>query len=185
VSPTEIVDEIFRVYRERGHRCYGENVTELQHALQCAAFAREAGESPEVVAASLLHDFGHLLHDHGEDVADRGIDTRHERLGAARLSRWFDEKVVEPVRLHAASKRYLCWKEPDYHDALSEASRKSLALQGGPMKDSEAARFETDRHFDAAIRVRRLDDRGKIPDMKTPDLEDFRPLLEALATIRG
>src|SRR6185436_6725434 len=80
--------------------------------LQCATFAQQEGEPAEVVAACLLHDFGHLLHDLGEDIADHGVDARHERLGANKLSKWFGTGVVEPVRLHAESKRYLCWKEP-------------------------------------------------------------------------
>ncbi|KAB2660520.1 MAG: HD domain-containing protein [Verrucomicrobia bacterium] len=185
MKPSVVVDEIFRVFRERGHRNYGENVTELQHALQSATFARESGGSPEVVAACLLHDYGHLLHDLGEDIADQGVDARHEHIGANKLSDWFGEAVVEPIRLHAASKRYLCWKEPGYLGGLSPASRKSLALQGGPMNDAEAAEFEAGVHRDPAVWVRRHDDAGKIPGMETPDLEAFRPLLESLViTVR-
>ena len=161
MSASAIVDEICRVFAERGHRSYGEHVTELQHALQCATFAEQAGEPPAVVAACLLHDYGHLLHDLGEDIADQGVDARHERIGANRLQEWFPAEVVEPVRLHAASKRYLCWKEAGYYDGLSEASRKSLALQGGPMNDTEAAEFELGAHYDFAVRVRRYDDRGR------------------------
>ena len=185
MKPSEIVDEIFATYRDRGHRSYGENVTELQHALQCATFAQANSEPPEIVAASLLHDYGHLLHDLGEDVADRGVDARHERIGANRLADWFPAAVVEPVRLHAASKRYLCWKESDYWAGLSEASRKSLALQGGPMTDVEAARFEAGAHFESCVRVRRYDDQGKVPDMQTPALDSYRPLLESLVTHRA
>lgn len=184
MSASAIVVEIFRVFAERGQRSYGEHVTERQHALQCATFAERAGEPPAVVAACLLHDYGHLLHDLGENIADQGVDARHERIGANRLESWFPAEVVEPVRLHAASKRYLCWKEAGYHDALSDASRKSLALQGGPMNDTEAAAFERGEHYDFAVRVRRFDDQGKVPDMVTPDFEHFRPLLESLVRAR-
>jgi predicted HD phosphohydrolase len=55
---------------------------------------------------------------------------------------------------------------------------KSLHLQGGPMTDAEAREFESRPYFDTAIRVRRYDDMGKVADMKTPDLESFRPLLK-------
>jgi [1-hydroxy-2-(trimethylamino)ethyl]phosphonate dioxygenase len=180
MKPTEIVDEIFRVFRERGHRSYGEHVTETQHALQCATFAQRAGEPPEVIAACLLHDYGHLLHDLGEDIADRGIDTRHEHVGSNRLEKWFGPDVVAPIRMHADSKRYLCWREADYFGGLSAASVQSLALQGGPMAEPEARQFEQHPHFEPAIRVRRYDDEGKVPDMITPDFNDFRPLLESL-----
>jgi predicted HD phosphohydrolase len=67
-------------------------------------------------------------------------------------------------------------KEPDYPDGLSEASRKSLHLQGGPMDETETVAFETEPHFELAVRVGRCDDMGKVPDMRTPSLDDFVPL---------
>ena len=179
MTPPEVVNEIFQVFRERGHRAYGEGVTELQHALQCATFARQDGEEEAIIAACLLHDYGHLLHDLGEDIADKGVDSRHEHVGANRLSKWFIPAVVEPIRLHASAKRYLCWKEPAYFSGLSDASRKSLALQGGPMTTAEALEFEQHPHFDRAVRMRRYDDRGKVTDMVTPPIEEFQALLES------
>lgn len=176
----EIIHGILAVYRERGHRAYGEDVTELQHGLQCATLAQREGQSPEVIVASLLHDFGHLLHDLGEDIALKGVDARHEQVGANRLSAWFGPEVVEPIRLHAASKRYLCWKEPGYRAGLSDASIRSLELQGGVMTDAEAAEFEAGPHYERAVLVRRYDDRGKDPHMVTPDMESFRPLMASL-----
>lgn len=174
----QIIDQIIATFRERGHRQYGEDVTESQHALQCATFARQNGESQAIVAACLLHDYGHLVHDLGEDIADLGVDAQHETLGANRLAQWFTADVVEPVRLHVAAKRYLCWKDPGYNDGLSEASQQSLRLQGGPMTDDEGIAFEKNPHFENAIRLRRYDDMGKLPEMQTPDFEDFRTDLE-------
>ncbi|MBL9174619.1 MAG: HD domain-containing protein [Verrucomicrobiales bacterium] len=185
MNPADIVSEILDVYRQRGHRHYGENVTEEQHALQCATLAHESGEPPDIVVSCLLHDYGHLLHDLGEDVADHGVDARHEQVGANRLEPFFAPEVVEPIRLHAESKRYLCWKENTYLDGLSEASRKSLALQGGPMSDAEARAFEHHPHFERAIRVRRYDDRGKVAGMETPGLDAFRHVLESLVVPRS
>lgn len=179
-TPSLIVDEILLRFRERGHRLYGEDVTELQHALQSATFAQRAGEPDTLVAACLLHDYGHLLHDLGEDIADHGVDARHEDIGADFLSRHFPEDIVEPARLHVEAKRYLCRVEPAYLAGLSEASRLSLELQGGPMTDDEARAFERHPHHAAALRLRRYDDLGKEPDMRTDDVEAFRPLLESL-----
>ena len=135
----EIVSQIFALFHDRGHQQYGEDVTESQHALQCATFARQNGESPAIVAACLLHDYGHLVHDLGENIADQGVDAHHETLGANRLKKLFKPEVVEPVRLHVAAKRYLCWKEPGYYNGLSDASQRSLLLQGGPMTDNEVS----------------------------------------------
>jgi phosphonate degradation associated HDIG domain protein len=172
------LDDVLTTYREHGHRHYGEDVTELQHALQCATFAEQAGESAVIVAAALLHDYGHLCHQLGEDIAEQGVDARHEQIGFHKLKGLFVDEVVDACRLHVAAKRYLCWKETDYLAGLSEASRRSLQLQGGPMSDDEAHEFEREPHFDIAVRVRRYDDMGKVTEMQTPALEAFVPLLE-------
>jgi [1-hydroxy-2-(trimethylamino)ethyl]phosphonate dioxygenase len=178
-TPSSIVEEVLLNFRERGHRHYGESVTEQQHALQCATFAQRNGESPALVVACLLHDYGHLLHDLGEDIAEKGVDARHEDVGANRLKRHFIDEIVEPVRLHVEAKRYLCWKEADYLAGLSAASLQSLHLQGGPMTDAEAREFEKHPHYDAAVRLRRYDDMGKVTDMATPDIAEFRGLIES------
>ena len=177
MKPPQSLDDALRTYRERGHRHYGESVTELQHALQCATFARQANEAPVVVAAALLHDYGHLCHDLGEQIADQGVDAHHEGVGANQLAGLFVDDIVDAARLHVAAKRYLCRKEPGYLDGLSAASRKSLQLQGGPMNDDEVLTFERHPHHELAVRVRRYDDMGKVAGMVTPDLEVFRPLL--------
>lgn len=178
MKPTSL-DDVLNTYREHGHRAYGESVTELEHALQCATFAQRAGEPPVVVASALLHDYGHLCHQLGEDIADHGVDARHEDLGANLLRDLFVGAVVDAARLHVAAKRYLCWKDPAYAEGLSVASRKSLHLQGGPMTPTEAQEFEREPQHDLAVRVRRYDDLGKVPGMPTADLKAFRPLLEA------
>jgi [1-hydroxy-2-(trimethylamino)ethyl]phosphonate dioxygenase len=172
------LDDVLATYREHGHRHYGEDVTELQHALQCATFAHQAGEPSVVIAAALLHDYGHLCHQLGEDIANHGVDARHEHIGYQKLKPLFTDDIVDACRLHVAAKRYLCWKEPAYLDGLSDASRTSLHLQGGPMNADEAREFESEPHFELAVRVRRFDDMGKVTDMVTPELDSFLPLLQ-------
>ncbi len=176
-----IVSDIFTTFRQQGHRLAGEGVTRQQHALQCATLAGDAGEPGDIIAACLLHDLGHLLVNPGEDDAVDGMDPRHELAGANYLASCFDPCVVEPIRLHSTAKRYLCWRESGYYRGLTEASRRRLALHGGAMTDAEAFEFEVHPHFSAAVRVRRYDDRGRIPGFLTPELEVFRPLLLALA----
>ncbi len=174
-SPAE---KIFGVFREHGSRHYGENVSELEHALQSAEFARQSGESDAVVLSCLLHDFGHMLHNLGEDIANQGVDAKHEELGAILLQDLFPEEILEPIRQHVAAKRYLCLKIPAYAQGLSEASRRSLQLQGGPMSDAEAGSFEANPFFEACLKVRRYDDMGKVPSTPTADLESYRALIE-------
>ncbi|MEY3460318.1 MAG: hypothetical protein RL215_3475 [Planctomycetota bacterium] len=171
------VQQIFAVFRERGAAHYGENVSEQEHALQTAEFARQFDEPDAVVLACLLHDFGHMLHNLGEDIALRGIDARHEELGAELLRSYFPEEILDPIRQHVAAKRYLVWKDPGYAAGLSESSIRSLALQGGPMTDAEAAAFEARPHFRACVSLRRYDDMGKVSGMQTAGLESYEPLI--------
>lgn len=177
MTPDQIVQMIFDVYNKVGHRQYGESVTELEHALQTAAFAMQFNSSDAVVVASLLHDYGHLQHDEGEDVASHGVDMRHEDLGAIKLKSFFGPEILEPIRLHVVAKRYLCHKSQTYIDGLSPASRLSLEIQGGPMSDGEGAEFETNPHYKSAVELRRFDDMGKVSGMKTPTLESFYSLV--------
>ena len=69
------VDEILSLYESRGARMYGsEPVSQTAHALQCAMLAAEGGASAELIAASFLHDVGHLIaelpHAHERETDD-------------------------------------------------------------------------------------------------------------------
>jgi phosphonate degradation associated HDIG domain protein len=176
-----VVDQLFTLFRQTGNGLYfGEAVTETEHALQSAHLAEQNGAAPELIAAALLHDVGHLLHGLPEDVAVHGIDGRHEDAGAAWLGRYFGPPIVDPVRLHVTAKRYLCAVEPDYHADLSEASQRSLCLQGGPLSPEEVARFEQEPWFHSAVALRRWDDAAKVPGLVVPALDHYRSCLEAV-----
>ncbi len=178
-----IADEIEALFAERGGRHYGENVTEREHALQCAALAEAAGDPPSVVLAALLHDVGHLLHELGESIADAGVDARHEELGADWLASRFPAEIVEPVRLHVAAKRYLCGHSARYAAGLSAASATSLRLQGGPMDEEECDAFERHPHYHAAVRVRLHDDQGKVAGLATKSIAAYRPLVTRFVNV--
>lgn len=179
----KVIDDIFDLFRDKGAGAYfGEAVTQTEHALQCAFLAEQSGATSELIAAALLHDIGHLLHGLPEDVAEQGVDGRHEKAGAAWLQRRFGAAVADPVRLHVAAKRYLCAVEPDYASWLSEASQRSLRLQGGPMSIKESTYFEKEPWFRAAVFVRRWDDAAKIAGLTVPGLEHYRRRLEEALT---
>jgi phosphonate degradation associated HDIG domain protein len=180
-----MVDEISKAFADRGADAYGEHVSQLDHALQCAALAQAEGASDQLIAAALLHDYGHLFEGRG-DVAEReGRDARHETHGARALRRWFGPGLVGPVVLHVAAKRYLCAAEPGYEAALSPASILSLELQGGRYTPAQCRRFEQRRFAADAIRVRRWDDAGKVAGLKTPDLDHYWPILRQIADKTG
>jgi len=175
-----VIDSIFAEFRRHGDAVYlGEPVTLTEHMLQTAYAAEQDGADPLLVAAALLHDYGHLIHDLPEDSAEHGVDTQHEEVGAAFLSQHFVPAAVEPTRLHVVAKRYLCAVDPAYFAALSPASVLSLKLQGGPLTEAEVKTYEALPFAKEAARLRRYDDLGKTPGLPTPDLEHFRPYLEA------
>ncbi len=175
-----VIDEIFAVFEREGAQQYlGEPVSMTEHMLQAAQAAEGDDAPPHLVAAALLHDYGHLVHGGPEDAAEHGVDTHHEDVAHEFLVENFGDGIAEPIRMHVAAKRYLCAVEPAYLDELSEASVLSLRLQGGPFSPDEVAAFEASAHARDAVRLRRYDDVGKHPGLATPGLEHYRDLLES------
>lgn len=173
-----IIDEIIQAFNQHGDLEYGERVNMREHMLQSAVFAAQAGEDDLMIAAAVLHDYGHFVHGLGEDIADHGIDGMHEEVGADALEQYFVPEVIEPMRMHVAAKRYLCTADPDYYATLSPASIQSLELQGGPYTAEEVAQFEQNPFHKRAVQLRRYDEAGKVPGMETPPIEYYRPYLE-------
>jgi phosphonate degradation associated HDIG domain protein len=173
-----VADQVIELMNQRGGDAYfGEPVSQLEHALQAAWHATQAGSPRELVLAALLHDIGHLLHALPESAADDGIDTLHEVAGYEWILTRFGPRVAEPVRHHVAAKRYLCRVKPEYLARLSAASVQSLRLQGGPFSEDEARQFETLPYHREAVMLRRWDDEAKIAGMPVPALEEYRRLL--------
>lgn len=177
-----VIDEIGNLYGVKGGRAYeGEGVSQLEHALQSAQHAERAGAAPELVCAALLHDMGHLLNDRGETPTLRGVDDLHQYAALPFLRPLFPEAVLGPIRLHVDAKRYLCATRAGYREALSEDSKRSLALQGGVFSLAEAERFIRQPYAAQAVSVRLWDDAAKVAGAATPDFAHFEPLLRAVA----
>ena len=168
--PIELIEALFD---HHGHLEYGEQVSQIEHALQCASLAEQADASDELITAAMLHDVGHMLHRDAASALQAGQDDRHEALGAKYLARWFGPGVYEPVALHVHAKRYLCARDPGYLERLSEVSQRSLALQGGLMSDAQAVWFEALPYAGDAVRLRRWDDEGKCRGMQTASLVHY------------
>jgi [1-hydroxy-2-(trimethylamino)ethyl]phosphonate dioxygenase len=182
----EVVEEIERLFSERGSSLYGgEDVTQLEHALQAAALAEASGADGATISAALLHDIGHLLHDLPDDAPDVGIDDVHEQLGYDWLKDHFGPAVTEPIRMHVDAKRYLCAVEPEYRDSLSPPSEQSLMLQGGPYNPDQVREFEQRPFFSQAVEVRRWDDLAKVPGLETPDLAHFMSYVGSLVSAKS
>lgn len=174
--------DLEKLFKAHGHIEYsGEGVTQLEHALQCGQLAEEAGADDALVAAAFLHDLGHMLNLQGESPTVRGIDDQHQYFAIPFIRPLFPAAVVEPIRLHVDAKRALCALEPGYYEALSEDSRRSLALQGGTYAPEEAEAFAAKPYAKDAMRLRRWDDLAKVQGKATPDLAHYLAVVERCA----
>jgi phosphonate degradation associated HDIG domain protein len=181
VTPAASIDEVVALYERWGHEHYDEAITQLDHAQQTAALAARDGAADELVVAALLHDVGHLVEMAGGVLAPDGRDHGHDATGARYLADLFPAAVTQPIALHVRAKRYRCAVDPAYHEALSDGSRASLALQGGPLSESAAAAFAGRPGADAAVRLRGWDDAGKVEGLVTRPFGDHLALLRATA----
>ena len=180
---TSAVDSILHLFELHGESEYGgEEVTQLEHALQAATLAEAAGSSPSLITAALLHNIGHLMHSLPNDSPDSGIDDLHETSGHRFLQQYLPDSVTEPVRLHVAAKRYLCAVDPSYAAQLSPPSVTSLQLQGGPMSADEIRDFEDNHWSQDAVRLRKWDDQAKIAGLAVPTLDHFSHALQQVVS---
>jgi 2-amino-1-hydroxyethylphosphonate dioxygenase (glycine-forming) len=182
-TPQEIADEIVAIYQEATDDYIGEAVSQLEHALQAGqqalyAYDPENGIDDETVIAAFLHDIGHRYRGaDAQSMAGLGI-VRHEALGAEFLAAWgFSPKVVALVAGHVDAKRYLVFKDPTYHDHLSQASQGTLLFQGGAMTSAEAAAFEQNPYFEQILLIRSFEERAKTAKALTPPLSFFKTLI--------
>ncbi|KAJ1721562.1 hypothetical protein LPJ53_003938 [Coemansia erecta] len=195
LSAERKVDMVFELLENGSKRGYiGENISQLEHALQAALRAVESQAGDETVLAALLHDIGQfcspselrrmLVKDFGQEAsesADGGTVSvgvvGHEKLGGDYLRKvGFSKKVSDLVESHVVAKRYLTAVDPEYYAGLSNASKQSFKFQGGPFTAEEVMAFKSDPLFEQKIQLRIWDDASKIVDFKTPSLEAYRDM---------
>lgn len=154
----------------------GEPIDQLAHALQAAAEAQVQTEDEEVILAALFHDLGHLV---TEAPQMEGLGTvNHEHIASAILTRaGASRRLCRLIAGHVDAKRYLCAKDPLYYQALSKASRGTLAYQGGPMTPKELQDFECSDDAQGILLLRRCDELAKVPGKQVPSLESYHDLL--------
>lgn len=150
--------------------CETPGLSELDHALQCAAeISALAPEDEALQVGALLHDVGH------------GVPEQHDRIGAEAIRPLFGARVAAMAALHVRAKRYLVATDPGYRARLSFVSIETLALQGGAMSAAEVQAFEAEPFWRDAVRVRIADEAAKVPGRAVPGLGAWRPILARLA----
>jgi 2-amino-1-hydroxyethylphosphonate dioxygenase (glycine-forming) len=176
----EITDQIMSLYEEHGGAEYaGEKISQLEHMAQAAQLAEAQGFDEEVVLAAFLHDIGHISEAAKGDNEMDGFGIKdHEELGAEFLrEKGFSKKITRLVESHVEAKRYLTYKDPVYYENLSEASKRTLEYQGGPMTAEEATAFEQYPLFNLIIRMRNWDEQAKVEHQPLPDLGRYREMM--------
>ena len=179
------LSDISQLLIVEGENQYGdEAVSQLEHALQCAALAELTGETAHTITAALLHDIGHLLAKTGRIQASASTesgDDLHQYVALPFLRGLFSSAVLEPIRLHVDAKRYLCATDQAYWATLSTASKHSLIMQGGVYTPPQATVFEAQSFAREAVRLRRYDDLAKVPAVVTPTLPHFLKIMHSVA----
>jgi 2-amino-1-hydroxyethylphosphonate dioxygenase (glycine-forming) len=174
MSAHATANEIFDLYTKYGAADYiGEPVSQLEHMSQSAQLAIDAGADDEVILAAFFHDIGHIC---VQEDPTRRMGTfgnkSHEEIGANFLKKkGFSDRLAQLVENHVKAKRYLTWKDPNYYQQLSEASKNTLEYQGGMMTEEEAHEFEQEPLFADSIRLRRWDEAAKETGKPVIDLE--------------
>ena len=180
-----IVDEICELFATKGHAAYiGEPVSQLEHALQSAYHAEQAGADDELVVAALLHDVGHLITKLPEDAPNRASTIGTKQLGQA----WLKRHSQPAVR-----SRYGCtWRRSAI---CRDRSGLPAAAFAGFANEPQAARRTVHAGGSRGVRSqptlspgggsRRWDDLAKVPGMQVPALDHYRPRMGACCTMAG
>lgn len=135
----QTVQTLFSYLEAQGRGDYiGEAISQLEHSLQTAALAKDAGSDDETVIAALLHDVGRFIpraKDMPKMIAPDGtfVGTESHEVTAEKYLRSlrFSEKVCSIVGAHVWAKRYLCATEDGYWESLSKSSKVTLEFQVG------------------------------------------------------
>ena len=180
----EKVNLVFSLFDKFGNQDYiGEPVSQTEHMVQAAMQAEKDRQSDKVILASLLHDIGHLvIFDYQEEqhittMGKVGVKN-HDKVGADYLRRLdIPYPIPELIEGHVQAKRYLTCINPEYHEKLSPASRKSLQFQGGPMTSIESIAFKQNPLFQKFLDMRRYDDAAKETNVKLTDLQYYKEKL--------
>jgi putative nucleotidyltransferase with HDIG domain len=166
---TNHTEEIITLFKKHGAQEYGEQMSVLSHSFQAGLHAKAMGLDEELIIGAFLHDIGHLCpleqaKAEFETMGEFGIEA-HDQWGRAFLkSRGFSDRIVAVVYNHVAAKRYLCRRDETYYAELSEASKNTLAYQGGMMSEAEASAFENQPFFEESILIRKIDEAAKETD---------------------
>lgn len=148
---TYVPDRLLALLRMLEVQWEGMEVNQLQHSLQTAALAERAGAGDELVAAALLHDIGKVV-----------SNSNHPSISAEILRPWVSDEVHWVVKVHQdfQGSHYFSLMGVDPMIRQRHAGHPSYGLAEQFVDDWDNSAFD--------------------PDMDTPPLEHFEPLVRDL-----
>ncbi len=143
--PNRLIEHMMLLDGDHG----GFAVDRLEHSVQTATRAHQAGENEEYVVAALLHDMGDIL-----------CPSNHADMAATILKPFVDEDIHWMVEKHAIFQGYY------FFDFLGLDKNMRDQFKGHPC-------FEKTAQF-----CHLYDQNSFDPKFESMKLEDFRPMLE-------
>jgi predicted HD phosphohydrolase len=168
------VDDLLEMLARGSAESDDPGINLLDHALQTASMLeREAPSDDELQAAGLLHDVGACL--------APGRPRTHAGTGRTFVEELLGPRVAWLVSNHDVAKRYLVTTDPGYWERLSDHSRATFELQGGPLTVRERHRLRDAPGFPDLMLLRTADDFARATGRAERDLGTWRDVLEAVA----
>ena len=148
-----LADRLLAALRDLQHSLGGFRVDRLQHSLQSATRAEDAGADIELVVAALVHDLG-------DDLAPEN----HSQMAAAIIRPYVREEVTWIIEHHGVFQMYY------YGDAAG-------------LNKNERERYRGHKWFDSCERFcRDWDQMAFDPDYVSQPLSHFEPMLREVFT---
>lgn len=143
--------KLMSALEELEHSLSGYQISRLEHVLQAATRALNAGESDQMIVAALLHDIG-------DDLAPYS----HSEMAASILRPFVSEEIYWVVKYHGLFQMY-------YYAHHSGGDRNA--------RD----RFKDHPYYDTAVRFcHEYDQNCFDPSYDSKPLEFFQPLVESV-----
>ncbi|MYJ52936.1 MAG: HD domain-containing protein [Gammaproteobacteria bacterium] len=142
-------DRLMKALAGLGETLPGYRITRLEHSLQSATRAHDAGEPEEMVVAALLHDIGDAL-----------APAAHSEMAAAILRPYVSERVYWIVKHHGLFQTY-------YYNHHFGKDRHAREIHKSHRWYEDCVQF-----------CHNYDQNCFDPDFESKDLEFFRPMVE-------
>ncbi|KAJ2059594.1 hypothetical protein GGI17_004296 [Coemansia sp. S146] len=193
MTPEQRVTMVFKLLESSSKEHIAGEMTQLDHALLTAQFAKNEGADEETTLATLLVNIGHLIPaieqrtishyrydslDSLSGVAGDASVIDHGRVGGEYLRNLgFSDKTCELIESNVLAKRYLSTIKPRPALIVDDHPVVRLRNWGGPLSSTEIQEFEKDPLFKQKVQLAKWDATAtKATGAKPPTLDMYRDM---------